>query len=784
MNLIKGKQLLIATLIYVLTTSFVSLLIQPYAVTNFIGPAAGVATALVIIFGGGVLFSLIIGTISLNFILTSVNGVGIDLPVLLIVILAISLQSFWAKELTRHLVSKQRWLRSLPELLRFMLKIGPLTAIVSASAAVIIVMVNTKISGTSTVFVFFSTWVASVLSAVFCIPTALLLHGPQRLRVAKRVVVISSFILGLTAITLVLNLINNNEQHQRADHLEKTVYSFQALINKEVKAVGKDIRSLHAFFSSSNYVSLDEFNTFAAFIYKNNSSIRAFKWIPLIEDEHRERFEKSASEELGLPFVITQQLDTGQIITSATKASYLPTYYTYPLNHNESALGLDLLSHQATKITMEQALTLNSAVASPPLILVQDDHLNPAVLIFYPVLNKPSLTPYVVSKVKKLKSLTGYVMVIVQFDAIYNYIKGLETLSNIQVVVQDISVKEPFLLYGNEIEGNDRLSRVITFDAFKRKYLINISEVEPWINQEKDLKIWITLFGLVLGGFIFQLLVLMMPAYTVQLSHRVALKTQTLKREKEVTEQKNRDKTYFLKTLGGELKSSIDAIHYFVDKFHQQPTFEQAECSIGDIRNASENLTQLVNTVIDLTEIEAQKTDIITLSIFDVHHVLHKVETLLNASNNKNKVCFSFFIDDKVPHLIESDELRIQKLIIALAQNSIALLHCHEINVAVKAHEHQLKRTTLFFVLTPMANIVSAHNTKEEQQVPINQDLAGFSTSMAMVKKCCQLFDGEVKLNQLASGQIVLSASIKVDLPAVNQVFTEISAGNLAKKAI
>jgi len=772
MNLIKGKQLLIATLIYVLTISFVSLLIQPYAVINFIGPAAGVATALAIIFGVGVLFSIIIGTISLSFILTSVNGVGIDLPVLLIAILAISLQSFWAKELTRHLVIKQRWLRSLPELLRFMLKIGPLTAIISASAAVIIVMVNTKISGTSVVFVFFSTWVASVLSTVFCIPTALLLHGAQRLSAAKIVVVISSFILGLTAITLVLNLIQKNEQHQRVDDLEKKVFSFQAFMNKEIEVVNKDLRSLTALFKASDYVSIEKFTTFAAHIYNNSSSIRTLEWIPLIADKDRQIFEKSASEELGLPFVITQQLDTGQVVKSGTRVNYLPALYIYPLNNNKSALGLDLLSHQDKKSAMEQALFLNTSVASPPLTLVQDNIINPAMLVFYPLLNRPSLTPYSISTFKQQNNLTGYLSVVVQFDRLYNYIKGLEELSDLKVMVQDITTKEPFLLYGNQIEGNGRLSRVITLEVFTRKYLISISEAEPWINQEKGLGIWIKLFGLVIGGFIFQLLVLMMSAYTVQLSQQVALKTRTLKREKEAAEQKNRAKTHVLKTLGGELKSPIDAIHYFVDKFHQQPTFEQAECSIGDIRNASENLTQLVNTVIDLTEIEAQKTDIIALSIFDVHHVLHKVETLLNASNNKNNVKFSFFINEKVPHLIESDELRIQKLIIALAQNSPALLHCNEISVIIKAHEHQLKRTTLFFVLTPIANLLSAHNTKEEQQAFINRDLAGFSTSMAMVKKFCQLFDGEVNLNQLASGQIVLSASIKVDLPAVNQVFT------------
>ena len=154
MNLIKEKQLLIATLIYVLISGFVSVFTLPFSVINFIGPAAGIASAFTIIWGTVGLFSIIIGTIGLSLLLTSFNDVSIDLPALLIAILAISLQSFSTKMLTHHFVRNQRWLRSLPELLRFMLIVGPLTAIFSAIAVVIIAMANTPMSGASIGVVF------------------------------------------------------------------------------------------------------------------------------------------------------------------------------------------------------------------------------------------------------------------------------------------------------------------------------------------------------------------------------------------------------------------------------------------------------------------------------------------------------------------------------------------------------------------------------------------------------------------------------------------------------
>jgi CHASE1-domain containing sensor protein len=778
MDLIKGKQLLIATFLYLLLSFFISMMIQPFSMVNFLGPAAGIASAFTLIWGAGVLFSIIIGTISFSVILLFINGEAIDVSILLIAILAISFQALWTKELIRHLIAEQRWLVSRTLLFGFLFKIGPLAAVVSASATVIITMLDGQMFGMSMGMAFFTSWVASVLSALFFVPSVLLIHGAQRLSVAKRFVVIFSSTLGFTVIGLLFWLLQSTEQHQRVDDLDKSVALLQMRINDEGKAVDEDLRSFTALFKASDYVSIEAFTTFATHIYNDNQRIRALEWIPLIADESREHFESSASEALGLPFIIKEQLDNGQIRASATKASYLPIYYIYPYDNNKQALGLDLLNHPDKKKTMEQAASLNTAVASPPLTLVQDDQSNSGTWVFYPVFNKPSLMPYAASASKKQQSLTGYVSTVVQFDKIFNDIEGMEKLNNIQVMIQDVTTKMPILLYGNQMEGKGRLSKSFTFNAFARKYLINISEAQSWINQDKDWKIWTVLAGAILGSFVFQLLILMMAAYTVQLSHQVLLTTEKLIRSKEDAEQKNRAKSHFLKTLGNELKAPINALDYFVEKFHQNPTFDQAEHSMRDIGHASDNLTQLIDTLVDLNEIETGKNNVLQLSVFDFHYFLQKIETLLPANNKESKVKFTFIIDDKVPKLIESDELRLQRLLLALAQNAPSLLNYTDIRVSVKAHIHQLKRTTLFFVLTPLIKLESTHDLEQKQQAFIDHDLGGYSTSMTMVKELCQLFDGDINLNQSASGQVLLSASIKVNLSTDDSLLTENQSEN------
>jgi len=780
--LIKGNRLLVAALFYFLVCVLTSVIIKPFSVINFIGPAAGIASAFTLVWGAGVLASIIIGTVSFSLFLVVTKGTSIDFPIMIIAILAISLQSFWTKQLVYRLVRQQRWLRSRAVLFSFIIKIGPLAGIVSASSVIVISMLDIKMLGSSIGYVFFASWTGSILTTIFFTPILLFTQGTQQLSLSKRTFVIFASILGSIAIALLFKASQNSHQYQRVEVFDDATQAIELLINEEIEMVNEQVQSLVALFKASKYVSLEEFTTFSAYIYRKNSSIRALEWIPLVTDSQRQFFESEASKEIGVPLFIKQQLNSGQVVKSDNRPVYLPVYYIYPQGSNKKAFGLDLLTHPDKKVAIERAAKENKLVASAPLTLVQDNYSNPGTLVFYPVINKQTLNPYASLLNETQQNINGYILAVVQFEAFFNHTAEADLASDVSLFVQDVTTKEPFLLYGRQIEGNGRLSQSLALDVFSRKWLINITEKEPWVNQSKDWQTWAMLFGGTLGGLIFQLMILMMAAYSVELSHQVVLKTRELIAAKELSEQKNTIKSNFLQTLSGELKAPIYAIKYFVAKFRQHPTFAQAEHSIEDIANASHNLTQLIDTVVDLTEIESSAETILQLSVFDFHHFLQRVETLLNASNKENKLIFKFFINENVPHLIESDELRIQKLIVALAENAVPLLKCKNLSLSIKAHVHQFKRVTLFLVLTPFEKTFNNGNSRQDSPMLINKDLSAYSTTMAMVKELCQVFEGDVKLNQLATGMVVLSASIKVNLSPVGHVFTQNDLGNNHKK--
>ena len=771
----KANKLVIATFIYVMVCLLTTLIIKPYSIINFIGPAAGVASAFIIVWGSRALFCIIFGTIAFSFILLIINGAGIDFPIFLIAILAILLQSFWTKQLTYRIVRQQRWLKSRTVLFSFILKIGPVAGLISASSVVVIAMLDVKIIDNSIAYIFMSSWAGSILTSIFFIPILLFIQGAQQLSRAKRFFVIFASILGGLSIAILFKISQNAHQHFRVEQFQKSQQNIELFVNKEIEHISEQVNALAALFQSSDHVSFEEFSTFSSRIYHENSSIRALEWAPLIENEYRSSFENSATKELGVPYEIKQELMNQDVITALEKPEYFPIYYIYPQKGNVQAQGLDLMSHPDNKVAIHSAFKLNKLVASAPLTLIQDSYANPSLIVFYPVLNNPSLNPFNDNSSDKYQKLNGYIIAVVQFESIFQKLTETDSAKNVNLIIQDITSSEPFLLFGRQLDNSGRLSETLEITVFARKWRICVTEKAPWINQPKSWQTWMLLLGGTTGGIIFQLLILMMAAYSVELSHQVVLKTKELMSAKQSSDDKNLAKSNFLQTLSSELRTPIYAIKYFIAKFRQHPTYAQAEISMADIDNASHNLTQLIDTVIDLTEIESGATDIIQINVFDFHHFLQRIETLLNATNKDNNLKFTFLINENVPHLIASDELRIQKLMVALAESAAQLLNTNELNLSIKGHIHQFKRVSLFMVVTPSKNYLTEIEMEQNEKHLglVDSDLSSFSTNMAMVKKWCQLFDGDVKLTQLPTGLVVLSASIKVDLSPEGHVFTQ-----------
>jgi len=763
----RSYQLLTASVIFLCICLLVILTVKPFSIINIIGPAAGTASALAIAWGSITFISIAIGFIAFYFFIFLFLGEVPELGIMVIIYLSIVLQAFWAKQLTYKMVDQQKWLKRRLLLVELLLKIGPQASLLSATLGLLIAVLTRHDFGFSLFYVFIYCWSSSLLAAVFITPSLLLIQGQQQLKLSKRVFIIIASILGGVAIALIFHISHKQSQHQRQDNFIQEKRQIMAEINSEITLVSSQINALNAFFNASDFVSSDEFEKFSSHVFKQSQSIRALEWIPVISKKEKPNFEQFASNSLNIDYQIFTQKSVDNLLDDSPSGIYLPVFYIYPRISNEAAFGLDLYTHPVKKVAIESAIKTAEITATAPLTLIQDDFSNPGLLVFSALYNANNLNSFGQMQQGNSKSVSGFILSVVQFEQFFSQLSTKVLEKNIRVFVKDISNKEEFIIFGDLLGTKGRLVSDEEINVFGRKWYVKIAEDNAWLVRGKSWQIWTMLIGGTIGGFLFQLLILMMAAYSTELSAQVEYKTRELIDAKDNADKENYNKTQLLQSLNDELSAPIQMIQSSISTFNNVSLSTDKKNILDSIQYSTERLIQLVGRVADLSTLD-NKQDFLDEKVFDLHLFLSEIPLFIASEKEIIDKKVKLLLDAHLPHLIVSDPLRLKQMLTALLASITELFYKNSIQMSVKAHVRQ-RDALLFFTFCYVQNDVQI--AKDHKALLwVNRDVAGISTYMALAKEIALRFDGSIKLSKLQSGSPVLTCSVKIKLADGNTV--------------
>ncbi|PKG86007.1 histidine kinase [Colwellia sp. 75C3] len=743
--------------------------INPQSLVNFVGPSAALISGLLLIWGITPLIAVLLISPVLAFVFGYYFQLDADLAVMTIAVLAIILQGFWTKQLVFRFIHYKKWLTSRKHLFFFLLRIGPIASLVSASSVLIMSMLDNQVIQGTFFYTFIHTWSTSMLVAVFFIPLLLLVKNAEQLKLAKRLFVGFTSLLGGLAIFLLLKASQYEQQQYRQALFNQSKVEVERLIIEEVNSVVDNVSSLSALFKASEHVSLTEFNLFSKSIFNRDSSVRALEWAPIISFAQRASFEQQSSKILDQNFQIKELTANGDMTLAESRNQYAPLYYIYPQYGNQAALGLDVYSNPKHILSMQTVIDSEETIASAPITLVQDQLAMPGMLfskaIFSPLEGRESSQASGQQKLSLIKEgkLLGFVVAVVQFDRFFGHLAQQKN-QEVSFFIQDISNGKAHILFGQALPTANRHIDTISIEVFSRLWQINIVEKQPWFSQAKSWQAWAVLIGGTLGALLFQMLVLMMAAYSSELGQQVNSKTRALILAKESSEQKSLAKSNFLNNLNKELRVPLLAVKAFVEQLKKKGINNK---QVTGISHAGNNVALLLDTMMDLSDIESGK---ITAKedCFDFYGFLQRSESVLKASNVYEGKSIFFLIDTTVPHYINSDELYIQKLLNALIESAHHLLKTDALRLSIKLHKHKLAEASLFFTLVSQNPISTDINDPAFSQHR-DDKLTADSTALAMAIKYSQLLRGDTNLGALSSGAGVLNASIRVTISSSDQ---------------
>lgn len=767
------KQLFPTLLIFAFACSAHHLII-PFSLTNFIGPMAAIASVLALTIGHRIFVAIIMSGILFHSYLIVLGNESFGFSIAIFLMLVFSLQAYITKLLCAKDFNENKLLKHRNTLIWFMIKLGPLTNLMAALSAVLVAIIENQQFSSSLFYVFASVWSFATLTSVFMVPIFIFQRTNTTTDVgrSKKNFVVFASVIGFVGISLLLNLSQRDDQAQRAYAFEQDTKKVELILNEEIDFIREQIRALTALFYSSEYVSLEEFTQFSSYIFKQNSSIRALEWLPIIKHEHQQAFEQQASDVLNFNYKVRTGVATNGYENKVIPGVYAPVYFIFPSFQNNQAYGVDINNFEQEMSAHMKAVEHNDLVASRPITLVQDDYSNPGVLVYFPLYNLDRMNPYGGINVGERQGLSGYILAVVQFKAFFNQVVQQQGLSNIQLQVSDVSEAEPFTLFGQTIVSANRLDTVTELDFFYRQWQLKFAELDPWFFQNKSWKVWTLLIGSTVGGVLFQLLLLLGASSSTELSHQVSLKTKELLLAREQADQASDAKSDILVALEHELQQPLDKLNQQLPLLNPSKRTDGSNAIYQNILQANENLQQTYQTLNQLADIESGRTQLED-KLFDFHAFLKRIETNLNVKHCNQHSNIKFVQHKNVPVYITADESHLQQLLIGLLTACIQDFNSYKLKVSVKAHLYQSEQASLFFMITEFDDYAYrvGDNRESNDNVDTEKDASEdfVSTNMLMVEQLKSLFDGEIKYSPLSSGSTMVSLTLRVGLSSIEK---------------
>ncbi|NIJ52936.1 hybrid sensor histidine kinase/response regulator [Dyadobacter arcticus] len=140
---------------------------------------------------------------------------------------------------------------------------------------------------------------------------------------------------------------------------------------------------------------------------------------------------------------------------------------------------------------------------------------------------------------------------------------------------------------------------------------------------------------------------------------------------KETAEKANQAKSEFLANMSHELRTPLNGILGFAQVLQREPTLNASqEKGLTIIRKSGEHLLNLINEVLDISKIEAQRLEIQD-NAFSLLGLLHDMTSLFQSRAEEKGLSFKMIMSGDLPEMVAGDEKRITQVLNNLLGNAI-----------------------------------------------------------------------------------------------------------------
>jgi PAS domain S-box-containing protein len=220
----------------------------------------------------------------------------------------------------------------------------------------------------------------------------------------------------------------------------------------------------------------------------------------------------------------------------------------------------------------------------------------------------------------------------------------------------------------------------------------------------------------------------------------------------EKAEAANQAKSVFLSNMSHELRTPLNAILGYTQLFAGDSSLTlKQQSGIKTIHQAGKHLLMLINDILDLSKVEADKMELVKTE-FRLPEFLQGIVDIIRIRARTKGLHFFYEPQASLPVLIETDELRLRQVILNLLANAVKFTNSGHCTLRVQSQSAAAPNKALLTITIEDSGAGIMQDMQEKIFEPFQQTgerlkyAEGYGLGLAISRKLIHLMGGTLQL--------------------------------------
>jgi PAS domain S-box-containing protein len=221
---------------------------------------------------------------------------------------------------------------------------------------------------------------------------------------------------------------------------------------------------------------------------------------------------------------------------------------------------------------------------------------------------------------------------------------------------------------------------------------------------------------------------------------------------KEEALQLNRAKDMFISVMSHEIRTPLNAVIGMSHLLADDNPLESQKENLNILKFSAENLTRLINDVLDFTKIETGNVELEKAKV-DLRETIQNVTGSLLYKTNEKNIYLNAEIDTAIPAIVIGDRTRLSQILLNLLSNAVKFTDKGGVTLELKVIEETRKNVRIRFSVTDtgigIANnkLSTIFESFKQAEADTTRKYGGTGLGLAIAKRLIELHDSRINVD-------------------------------------